>query len=73
LQLGSCFRHCLLPLASSLVEQHVLLQKASDGPAANPASSSSSDFAVALLKLLELAPHISRWAWVLFDRVLISY
>lgn len=58
LHVGSCFRPCLLPLASSLVE-HLVQQQQEGGAGGSP--SAHRDFSVALLKLLELAPHISRW------------
>eukprot|EP00967_Tisochrysis_lutea_P068780 scaffold90228_cov17-Tisochrysis_lutea.AAC.1 len=64
MQVGSCFRPCLLPFISVLVEQHVQNQKQSKNAAVAGSIMPSKDFAVALLKLLELAPHISRCACV---------
>ncbi len=54
LAVGSCFRPMLLPLVDSVVEQALGAQ--SEGRASNAAVS------VALVSLLELAPHLERSA-----------
>ncbi|KAG1662050.1 hypothetical protein FOA52_005297, partial [Chlamydomonas sp. UWO 241] len=58
LPLGACFRPSLLRLTSALVEAHVKRElPGCDGPA----------FSVALVKLLELAPHVAKVVRRYFD------
>ena len=57
LAVGSCFRPMLLPLVDSIVEQALGAQSEGGG--------SHAAVSVALISLLELAPHLERFACLL--------
>lgn len=69
LPVGSCFKPCLLRLVSALVELH-MQQPGVTAASSQPVPGGVEAFSVALITLLELAPHIDRCAQCMPGRVL---